>query len=390
MKKYIPYGCQDISTQDIEAVSKVLRSDFLTQGSAVGTFERDLMHLTGARFALAVNSATSALHIACMALGVGEGDIVWTSPISFVASSNCALYCGAKIDFVDIDPKTNNISVSALSKKLELASEAGQLPKAVIPVHLSGFSADMKKIFELSKKYDFKIIEDASHAIGGTYNGKQVGSCEYSDFCIFSFHPVKIITTGEGGALLTNQERLADQAELLRSHGITKNPEFFQAKDEGDWYYEQQDLGFNYRMTDIQAALGSSQLKRLNDFILKRKEIFKYYQTLLKDLPLVLPSLEQGEVSSNHLFIIKLKLDEVNISHQKLFSKLRESGIGVNLHYIPIYKHPYYRELLQIDPMHFPESERYYSSAISLPIFYKLDKADMEYICHTLKELLDE
>lgn len=388
MKSFIPYGQQDISSDDIAAVTKVLQSDFLTQGATVPMFEKDIAKYVGANHALVSNSATSSLHLACKALGVGKGDIVWTSPISFVASSNCALYCGARVDFVDIDPESNNISIDALTYKLELAKRSNSLPKVIIPVHLAGFSADMKRIFELSKIYNFYIIEDASHALGGEYDGKKIGCCKYSDCCIFSFHPVKIIATGEGGALVTNNQKLANAVELLRSHGITKDPTSFYEKEDAGWYYEQHELGFNYRMTDIQAALGISQMKRLDEFLAKRKEIFYYYQENLEGLPLILPPKLNGKISSNHLFIIKLDLDAAIISHKKLFSSLRKKGIGVNLHYIPIYKHPYYKKLLDVQDSQFPESENYYLSAISLPIFFQLDASDMQYICNTLKELL--
>ena len=388
MTSFIPYGMQDISSDDIDAVTKVLQSDFLTQGTAVPMFEGDLAKYTGANHALMSNSATSSLHLACKALDVGKGDMVWTSPISFVASSNCALYCGASVDFVDIDPESNNISIDALTRKLELAEKSNSLPKVIIPVHLAGFSADMKKIFELSKIYNFNIIEDASHALGGEYDEKKIGCCDYSDCCIFSFHPVKIIATGEGGALLTNNQKLANTVDLLRSHGITKDPVSFYRNEDAGWYYEQHELGFNYRMTDIQAALGISQMKRLDEFLARRKEIFYYYQENLKDLPLTLPPKLNGKISSNHLFIIKLDLDKAKISHKTLFHSLRKKGIGVNLHYIPIYKHPYYEKLLDIQESQFPESEKYYSTAISLPIFFKLERESLQYICNTLKELL--
>jgi len=388
MEKYIPYGRQDISSEDVNEVVQVLKSDFLTQGPAVPKFEKDLIELTGAKFALATNSATSALHIACSAIGIGSEDTVWTSPISFVASSNCALYCGASIDFVDIDPLTNNISIDALKEKLKLAAENDNLPKAIIPVHLAGLSSDMKQIKELSNIYNFKIIEDASHAVGGKYSGKKIGCCQYSDFCVFSFHPVKIIATGEGGALLTNIPELALKAELHRSHGITKDQTDFIKEADGPWYYEQQELGYNYRMTDIQAALGSSQLKRINQFIKKRKKVFNFYLNHLKGLPLILPHQIQEDHSSHHLFIVKLDAQKSKISHGELFRSLRERGVGVNLHYIPIYRHPYYKENFCFNESDFPEAEKYYSTAISLPIFYKLEKSDLEYICNIFQELL--
>ena len=388
MKKFIPYGRQDISSEDIQSVVDVLNSDFLTQGQIVPDFEQSLMSLCNSKFASAMSSATAALHLACKALDLGPGDIMWTSPISFVASANCALYCGAKVDFVDIDPESNNISIAALEEKLIFAESINALPKVVIPVHLAGLSCDMKAIDALAKRYKFKVIEDASHAIGGTYNGEPIGNCRYSDICVFSFHPVKIIATGEGGALLTNNAEIFNKVILYRSHGITKDSDKFQHPNQGEWHYEQHLLGFNYRMTDIQAALGISQLKRIHLFLNKRKKIVEHYHAQLEGMPISLPDISQYQHSSNHLFIIKIKNQTSKMPHKKIFSKLREENIGVNFHYIPIYRHPFYADLLSWIPSDFPESEKYYQEAISLPIFFKLSFEEVDYICNVLAENL--
>lgn len=388
MKKFIPYGRQDISSEDIQSVVDVLNSDFLTQGQIVPDFEQSLMSLCNSKFASAMSSATAALHLACKALDIGPGDIMWTSPISFVASANCALYCGAKVDFVDIDPESNNISIAALEEKLIFAESINALPKVVIPVHLAGLSCDMKAIDALAKRYKFKVIEDASHAIGGTYNGEPIGNCRYSDICVFSFHPVKIIATGEGGALLTNNAEIFNKVILYRSHGITKDSDKFQHSNQGEWHYEQHLLGFNYRMTDIQAALGISQLKRIHLFLNKRKKIVEHYHAQLEGMPISLPDISQYQHSSNHLFIIKIKNQISKMPHKKIFSKLREENIGVNFHYIPIYRHPFYADLLSWIPSDFPESEKYYQEAISLPIFFKLSFEEVDYICNVLAENL--
>lgn len=383
----IPYGRQDISEDDIQAVVNVLRSEYLTQGPAVPAFEKELCTYTGANFGVAVNSATSALHIACLALGVGSGDIVWTSPISFVASSNCALYCGAKVDFVDIDPLTYNMSVKSLTTKLEQAKAAGSLPKVVIPVHLSGQSCDMKAIAQLGKKYGFKIIEDASHAIGGRYLDQPIGNCRFSDITIFSFHPVKIITTGEGGMAMTNDLVLANKMMKFRSHGITRVPEEMTVAPHGPWYYQQIDLGFNYRMTDLQAALGLSQMKRIDEFVNRRHEIAQRYNELLKDCWLTLPHQSKDSYSAFHLYIIRLKTDEANFSHRDIFDRLRSHGILVNLHYIPIYSHPYY-ESIGYNKADFPESEAYYSEAISIPMYATLTEAEQQFVVDSIKKPL--
>lgn len=383
----IPYGRQDIIAEDIEAVISVLNSDYLTQGPKVPEFESEVAKYCGVKFAVAVNSATSALHIACLALGVKEGDYVWTSPISFVASANCALYCGAKIDFVDIDSQTYNLSIDKLKQKLELASRNGSLPKVVIPVHLCGQSADMKEIHALSLKYGFRIIEDASHAIGGRYLDKRIGSCEYSDITIFSFHPVKIITTAEGGMALTKSAQLAEKMDLLRSHGITKDPQKMTKESDGAWYYQQVELGYNYRMTELQAALGLSQLKRLDQYVLKRHELVCYYSSLLSGLPLVTPYQSVESFSSYHLYPICLDLNQVTVSHSEVFEFLRGREIGVNLHYIPIHLQPYY-EKFGFKKGDFPIAEKYYQSAITLPLYPRLSKDNQKYIADSLREIL--
>ena len=372
----IPYGRQDISDEDIEAVVAVLRSDFITQGPSVQHFERSIAEYCVAGHAIAVNSATSALHVACLALGVGPGDLVWTSPITFVASSNCALYCGADVDFVDVDDTTANMSVDALAAKLAEAETAGRLPKVVIPVHLCGTSCDMKAIRALGDRYDFRIIEDASHAIGGHYLNAPVGSCTYSDITVFSFHPVKIITTGEGGVAVTNDAELAQRIDLLRSHGVTRDPALMTREGDGPWYYQQVDLGFNYRITDIQAALGLSQMSRLDAFVTRRHEIADWYDEHLATLPLQLPVRPADSYSALHLYVIRVDLENTERTHREVFESLREQGIGVNLHYIPVYTHPYY-EQLGFKAGLCPTAERYYERAISIPMFPNLTTEDL-------------
>ena len=352
----------------------VLRSDFLTQGPAVPSFERAVADYCGALHAVAVNSATSALHIACLALGVGKGDVVWTTPITFVASANCALYCGATVDFVDIDPRTYNLSMERLAEKLDLAAKAGNLPKVVIPVHLCGQPCDMAGIHVLSQKYGFKVIEDASHAIGGKYKGEPVGNGRYSDITVFSFHPVKIITTGEGGMAVTNDAELANQMVRLRSHGITRDPAEMTHAPDGPWYYQQIDLGFNYRMTDLQAALGLSQMQRLDEFVAKRHDLAAHYNKLFEELPLTVPWQHADSYSGFHLYVIRLPQDIGKYNRREVFERLRTNGIGVNLHYIPVYRHPYYASM-GFTPNDFPEAERHYAEAITLPIYPTLTRA---------------
>jgi UDP-4-amino-4,6-dideoxy-N-acetyl-beta-L-altrosamine transaminase len=381
----IPYGRQDISQADIQAVVDVLRSDFLTQGPSVPAFEKAVSDYCGAQHAVAINSATSALHIACLALGVRPGDMVWTSPITFVASANCALYCGAQVDFVDIDPRAYNISVERLAEKLAEAQRSGCLPKVVIPVHLCGQPCDMVGIHALSQKYGFKIIEDASHAIGGLYRGEPIGNCRYSDITVFSFHPVKIITTGEGGMALTNDEYLAKHMQLLRSHGITRDVADMTHSPDGPWYYQQIDLGFNYRMTDMQAALGLSQMRRLDEFVAKRHAIAQRYDELLASLPVIIPWKHQDSYSGLHLYVIRLKLNEIRKTHREVFEAMRAASIGVNLHYIPVYRQPYY-ERLGFKPGHCFEAETYYSEAISLPMYSALTEAQQDQVMTALRE----
>tara|TARA_B100000963_G_C22575017_1_gene647975 strand:+ start:235 stop:1398 length:1164 start_codon:yes stop_codon:yes gene_type:complete len=383
----IPYGCQDISDDDIDSVLKVLKSSFLTQGPKVPEFEDALKTYSGAKYAIAVNSATSALHIACLALGLEKGDYLWTSPNTFVASSNAGLYCGANIDFVDIDIKTSNICPLKLEEKLLKAKSEKKLPKILIPVHLSGNPCDMKKISSLCKEHGVKIIEDASHAIGATYYDRKIGSCDYSDITVFSFHPVKIITTGEGGAALTNKDNLAKKMEILRTHGITRDQKMMEGDSHGPWYYQQIDLGFNYRMTDIHAALGITQLKRIEDFISLRHKVATNYDKMLKDMPINLPYQLDNTKSSLHLYVIRLKLEKIQITHKQFFEGMRSKGIGVNLHYIPVHLHPYYKKLgFRLGD--FPEAEKYYSEAVSIPIFPNLSSEDQNKVVETISSLL--
>ncbi len=381
----IPYGRQDINEDDIQAVVDVLRSDFLTQGPAVPAFEKSITDYCGVDYAVAVNSATSALHIACLALDVGPGDVVWTSPITFVASANCALYCGADIDFVDIDPNTYNMSVERLSEKLQQAEKLGKLPKVLIPVHLCGQPCDMEKIHALSLKYGFKIIEDASHAIGAKYKNRSVGNCEFSDITVFSFHPVKIITTGEGGMAVTNNTHLAKRMQLLRSHGITRNEDEMTHSSQGPWYYQQIDLGYNYRMTDLQAALGLSQMQRLDHFVYRRHYIAERYNKLLEGLPVAKPWQHEESHSGFHLYVIRLKLAEIEKMHRQVFETLRGLRIGVNLHYIPVYQHPYYKKL-GFKSGYCLAAEQYYTEAISLPMYPNLTEIQQDIVIAGLKE----
>jgi UDP-4-amino-4,6-dideoxy-N-acetyl-beta-L-altrosamine transaminase len=380
----IPYGRQNINQDDIDAVTAVLRSDFLTQGPVVPEFESRVSEYCGTRFSVAANSATSALHLACLALGVSQGDRVWTSPITFVASANCAFYCGAEVDFVDIDPLTYNMGVSALAQKLEEAEKSGVLPKVVIPVHLCGQSCDMEQIHALSRRYGFRIIEDASHAIGGHYQGKPVGSCTFSDITVFSFHPVKIVTTGEGGMALTNDPELAGRMQRLRSHGITRDPTEMSNAPDGPWYYQQIDLGFNYRMTDIQAALGLSQMLRLDEFVRQRHDAAAIYDFLLEEMPVTAPWRCPDSSSSFHLYVVRLHPDEMKSSQNEVFERLRSHGIMVNLHYIPLYRHPYFRSRGHASTF-LPEAERYYAQALTLPLYPGLLESQQHEIVERMK-----
>jgi UDP-4-amino-4,6-dideoxy-N-acetyl-beta-L-altrosamine transaminase len=383
----IPYGKQDINQTDIDAVVNVLHSDFLTQGPKVPEFEQKVSRYCGAEYGVAVNSATSALHIACLALALGEEDWLWTSPNSFVASANCGLYCGAKVDFVDIDPQTYNLSVKELEKKLIWAKQRDKLPKIVIPVHFAGQSCNMKKFFALSKEYGFRIIEDASHAIGGKYLDKPIGGCQYSDITIFSFHPVKIITTAEGGLATTNSKDLAEKMQLYRSHGITRDESLMTTRADGAWYYQQVGLGFNYRMTELQAALGVSQMNRLDEFIAKRHTLQERYDSLLDSLPIVKPYQDNDSYSALHLYTIQIDLDKASKGRQQVFNELRESGVGVNVHYIPIHIQPYYQQFGFKDG-DFPISESYYNRAITIPLFHSMTFNQQDQIVSILRKIL--
>jgi UDP-4-amino-4,6-dideoxy-N-acetyl-beta-L-altrosamine transaminase len=380
----IPYGRQDITQSDIDAVIAVLRSDFLTQGPMVPRFERAVADYCGARHAVAANSATSALHVACMALGLGPGDWLWTSPITFVASANCGLYCGAQIDFVDIDPRTYNLDSRALETKLVEAKRHGRLPKIVVPVHFGGQSCDMRAIHALSRKYGFRIVEDASHAIGGRYLNEPVGNCRYSDVTVFSFHPVKIITTTEGGMALTNDPDLAERMELARSHGITRDPARMTHASDGPWYYQQIALGYNYRMTDVQAVLGVSQIQRMDQYVSRRHELARRYDALLAELPVVTPWQDPDTYSGLHLYVVRLHLDRMTRSHAEVFESLRAQDIGVNLHYIPVHTQPYYRQM-GFGAGSFPEAERYYAEAISLPMYPTLHEEQQDLVVEALR-----
>lgn len=381
----IPYGRQDINQADIDAVVEVLRSDFLTQGPVVPAFEKAVASCCGVQHAVAVNSATSALHIACLALGVGKGDVVWTTPITFVASANCALYCGAKVDFIDIDSRTYNLSADRLAEKLLVAERTGKLPKVVIPVHLCGQPCDMAGIYALSQQYGFKIIEDASHAIGGRYKGEPIGNCRYSDIAVFSFHPVKIITTGEGGMALTNDAQLAKRLRMLRSHGTTSEAADMDPRPPDEiWNYQQIDLGFNYRMTDILAALGLSQMQRLDEFVAGRHTIARRYDRMLSGLPVVTPWQHADSYSAFHLYVIRLKLGDISRTHRQVYAAMQAAGILVNLHYIPVYRQPYY-EKLGFKTGYCPEAEQYYAEALSLPLYPGLTEAQKDRVVEALR-----
>ena len=388
MSRMIPYAKQDISDGDIDSVIEVLKSDFLTQGNKVPLFEDIISERVGAKYALAANSATSCLHLSCLSLGLSKGDILWTSPITYVASANCALYCGAEVDFVDIDPLTWNISVEILEEKLKTARKIKKVPKILVLVHLAGNPCDLKKIFDLSKEYGFSIIEDASHALGSKYSGGHIGSSVYSDISVFSFHAVKNITTGEGGMILTNNEKLSEKIHLYRSHGITRDTKKMINKEEGLWYYEQLLLGFNFRMSDIHAALGISQMNSLDKFISKRNELSQIYTEELKGLPLTIQRVRKEDLSAWHIFVIRLKLSELKLSRLEIYNSLRNKGIGVNVHYIPVHLHPFYKNL-GFNKGDFPNSENYYDGAITIPMFTKLKEKEIKYVIQALKESID-
>jgi UDP-4-amino-4,6-dideoxy-N-acetyl-beta-L-altrosamine transaminase len=383
----IPYGRQDITQTDIDAVISVLKSINLTQGPAIEQFESSVMAHTKALHAVAVNSATSALHIACMALDLGSGDWLWTSPNTFVASANCALYCGAQVDFVDIDPRTHNLCPDKLNEKLIAAQKVGKLPKIVVPVHLTGQPCNMAAIYALGQKYGFKIIEDASHAIGGQYQGEPIGNGRYSDITVFSFHPVKIITTAEGGMALTNNAKLATRLRLLRSHGISRDPEQMTEPMHGPWYYQQVALGYNYRMTDMQAALGASQMTRLNDYVKRRHEIAQRYNELLFELPLELPWQHPESYSAYHLYVVRLQLKKIKATHRQVFEALRAKDIMVNLHYIPVHTQPYYQKM-GFKQGDYPQAEQYYREAISIPMHVNLSDEDIFFVAKSIREAM--
>ncbi|MBO6979367.1 MAG: UDP-4-amino-4,6-dideoxy-N-acetyl-beta-L-altrosamine transaminase [Prochlorococcus marinus XMU1428] len=384
--QFIPYGRQDINLRDIFNVLKILKSDFITNGPAIEKFENEISKYCKSRYALAVNSATSALHLSCLALNLKKGDWLWTSPISFVASANCGIYCGAKIDFVDINIENGLMDIKALESKLQIAAKNGTLPKVIIPVHLAGTSCDMESIFKLSKQYGFSIIEDASHAIGGKYKGLPVGSCKYSDITVFSFHPVKLITTGEGGAALTNNEKIAEKISDLRSHGIIKDQKRFIDQDPSPWLYEQQYLGFNYRITDIQASLGLSQLNRLDKFVSKRNTKLDLYKSRLKSEPINFLEIPKDVKSSLHLSIIQLNKELIPF-HRQIFIELRKLLIGVQLHYLPIHLHPFYQKF-GFKRGQFPKSELFANSSISIPLYPSLSYFKQLKVIKNLKFVL--
>ncbi|XDE62229.1 UDP-4-amino-4,6-dideoxy-N-acetyl-beta-L-altrosamine transaminase [Arthrospira platensis BEA 1257B] len=387
MNQFIPYGRQDISPADIDAVVEVLQSDWITQGPAIDRFEQLVANYCGVKYAVAVSSATAALHISCLAAGLTGGDLLWTSPNTFVASANCGLYCGADVDFVDIDPHSYNLSVAALEQKLVQAQQRGRLPKVVVPVHLAGQSCEMEKISALAREYGFTVLEDASHGIGARYQNQPVGCCAYSDMAVFSFHPVKIITTGEGGMVVTNRQDLYERLIRLRTHGITRREDWLTEPSHGPWYYQQLELGFNYRMTDIQAALGASQMGRLDEFVARRRGLARRYDELLQGLPITLPVQGAEMESSWHLYVIRLQLQKLEKTHRQVFEGLRSAGIGVNLHYIPVHTQPYYQGL-GFTWGDFPEAERYYAEAISLPLYFGLTESAQDRVVAVLREVL--
>lgn len=382
---FIPYGRQNISDADIQAVIEILKSPYITQGPTVPIFEKSISNYVNSTYSVAVNSATSALHIACLALDLGPGDSLWTSPITFVASANCALYCGSNVDFVDIDINTGLLDINLLKEKLIKARRDNLLPKVIVPVHYAGSSCNMKEIYALSKEFGFKILEDASHAIGGKLYGEPVGNCKYSDICVFSFHPVKIITTAEGGVASTNNSYLARKMYELRSHGITKDPKFFKNLPSKPWSYEQHSLGFNYRLTDIQAALGISQMQNLDKFVSERNRLWKLYKEKIKGLPISMLNIPQDVISSLHLAVVLIN-DYDPRKHQLIFSKLREVNIGVQVHYIPVHLQPFYKSI-GFKKGYLPNSERFAESVISLPLFPGLKEKEQDYIVTQLSKL---
>ncbi len=384
---YIPYGKQSLNEEDIEAVIEVLKSDLITQGPRVEKFERTVADYCGAKYAVAVSNGTAALHLACLAAGLAKGNTLWTSPNTFVASANCALYCGASPDFVDISPITYNMDENLLGKKLLKAEKNDKIPHIVIPVHFSGQSCDMEKIYYLSRKYNFVVIEDACHAIGGSYKNSKIGSCRFSDMAVFSFHPVKIITSGEGGMILTNRKDYYDKLVLYRTHGIIKDSQFMESPTEGVWYYQQVALGMNYRITDIQAALGLSQLKRIDDFVSRRQEIAARYDNLLEGLPLKIPVRQSYSHSAFHLYVVQLELENIKLSRRMLFERIRNDGISLNVHYIPVHLQPYYRRL-GFKESDFPHAEQYYKQAATLPIYFDMTDNDQVRVVESLKGAL--
>lgn len=378
------YGKQSIDQSDIDAVVEVLKSDFLTQGPAIEKFEKYVAEYCRAKYAVAVTNATSALHISCLAAGLGKGDVLWTSPITFTASANCGRYCGADVDFVDIDPSTYNMSVDELEKKLQ---KSAVKPKVVIPVHLAGQSCDMDKIYKLSREYGFKVIEDASHAIGADYKSDKIGCCKYSDLTVFSFHPVKIVTTGEGGMVLTNDKELHEKLLLYRSHGITRDPKLMTRFADGPWYYQQIDLGFNYRMTDMQAALGYSQMQKIDEFVSRRRYLAKRYDELLKNISNIqLPYQSEDTDSSWHLYVVRVDFSKISKTKQQIFDEMKDRRICLNLHYIPVYTQPYYQKQGFKDG-DFHNSEKYYEEAFTLPLYYSLTEEQQDYIVKNLVEV---
>jgi UDP-4-amino-4,6-dideoxy-N-acetyl-beta-L-altrosamine transaminase len=386
----IPYARQDICDEDIQSVVDVLKSDFLTQGPVINAFEDALSEYAGARYSVCVNSATSALHLSCLALGLGPGDILWTSAITYVASANCAFYCGAQVDLIDIELQSFNLSVSDLERKLIDAKKKNRLPKILVAVHMAGQPCDMEAIRKLTNEYGVAVIEDASHAIGASYGAKKVGSCQYSDITVFSFHPVKIITAGEGGAALTNDETLAKKIELLRSHGVTRDPDLMAKSSDGPWYYEQIALGMNYRMTDIHAALGNSQLKRIDGFVERRNQISSCYSEAFHSLGVKTPKLNERCQSAWHIYIARLELDALKLNRFDFFNKMKDSGLGVNVHYIPLYRQPYIKDHMEFQLSNYPNAEQYYAEAITLPLYPSMSDAEIDTVISIVSGVLKE